>query len=663
MREESVGILPLFVIFALLSTFFHMKRISCVILILILLLPSYIALGQRNLFRNSVSLSELKTVLVPSQAWVPYPEYADREGWDRLFGDWKHAAVINADGYLDYEWKVVPASAYLEFARSGNRTVMQRPYKQNRQALTALVLGELAEGKGRFIDKIIDGAFVLCDMTSWAESAHIIFQPSGSPLPEKSLYVFDLSAGETGVLLAWTEHFFREQFDAVNPYVSQRIRSEVKTRIMDVYMDGPKQKWMALDDKPEGMAVNNWNPWCNSNALMCFMLLENDMDRYAEAVWRTMKSVDVFFNFAKTDGACEEGPSYWGLAAGKLFDYTSMLSLATASKVNLLGDPLLKNMGEYISRSYIGDGWCVNFADASAQFRDTGYEIWRYGKAVGSKEMMGFAAFLHRRHGQGLCMEGTDSFRTLENIRMHKDLEAEPALHETPAYTWYNGTEFCYMHDRKHGLSLACKGGYNAESHNHNDVGTFIFYKNNVPIFIDAGVGTYTRQTFSKERYSIWTMQSDWHNLPKINNVSQKYGKEYKASGTEFSPVTMTFSTNIAKAYPAEAAVDEWVRSYRLSRGELKISDSFRLKETRYVNQISFLTWGHVDPSRAGVVSINVKGQCARLYYDRSWFTCEVETIELDDPRLSSVWGNKLYRITLMAKTLPASGKYTFTIK
>lgn len=46
-------------------------------------------------------------------------------------------------------------------------------------------------------------------------------------------------------------------------------------------------------------------------------LLENDRDRLAKAVWRSMQSVDKFINFVKADGACEEGPSYWGHAAGK----------------------------------------------------------------------------------------------------------------------------------------------------------------------------------------------------------------------------------------------------------------------------------------------------------------------------------------------------------
>lgn len=55
---------------------------------------------------------------------------------------------------------------------------------------------------------------------------------------------------------------------------------------------------MAFQWKP-GMIINNWNPWCNSNVLQCYLLLENDRDRLAKAVWRSMQSVDKFINFVK----------------------------------------------------------------------------------------------------------------------------------------------------------------------------------------------------------------------------------------------------------------------------------------------------------------------------------------------------------------------------
>ena len=54
------------------------------------------------------------------------------------------------------------------------------------------------------------------------------------------------------------------------------------------------------------------------------MLLENNRDTLAKAVYMTMESVDEFLNYIKADGACEEGPSYWGHAPGKtLEDYIS----------------------------------------------------------------------------------------------------------------------------------------------------------------------------------------------------------------------------------------------------------------------------------------------------------------------------------------------------
>ncbi len=37
---------------------------------------------------------------------------------------------------------------------------------------------------------------------------------------------------------------------------------------------------------------------------------------------------------------------------------------------------------EYMSRSYVGNGWVVNFADASAQGGGDPLLIYRFGKAV-----------------------------------------------------------------------------------------------------------------------------------------------------------------------------------------------------------------------------------------------------------------------------------------
>ena len=159
-----------------------------------------------------------------------------------------------------------------------------------------------------------------------------------------------------------------------------------------------------------------------------------------------------------------------------------------------------------MSRSYIGNGWVVNFADASAQGGGDPLLIYRFGKAVNSDEMMHFAAYLLNGRKPYATM-GNDAFRSLQSLLCCNDLAKETPKHDMPDVTWYPETEFCYMKN-KNGMFVAAKGGFNNESHNHNDVGTFSLYVNTIPVILDAGVGTYTKQTFGKDRYTIWTMQS-----------------------------------------------------------------------------------------------------------------------------------------------------------
>ena len=147
-----------------------------------------------------------------------------------------------------------------------------------------------------------------------------------------------------------------------------------------------------------------------------------------------------------------------------------------------------------------------------------------------------------------------------------------------------------------------------------------------------------------------------------INGVPQSFGSEYKATEVKANQKAMTFSTNIATAYPEEAKVEKWTRSYRLGSKSLKIEDTFSLKETVAPNQVNFLTWGKVDISQAGIVTIEVNNVKASLKYDKALFDVSIETIQLDDPKLSNVWGSEIYRLSLTAKQQTLKGKYTFTI-
>lgn len=636
-------------------------RISLVFCLLFMLTISVRAYTERDMLQKAVGSEEqLKQILMKNQSWIPYPAYNDRAGWDALLGEkYKTALIREGEKLLNYEWLLVRATDYLEFERTGNRYVMQDRLNKNRSAINSLMFAELAEGKGRFIDQLINGVYLSCEITSWVYSAHLSRQSNHRSLPDFREQVIDLSAGGYGAMLSWVYYYFHESFDKVNPSISIYLRQTLQERILDAYMNNDSEWWLAFNWKP-GIVINNWNPWCNSNVLQCFLLLENDLDKLTKGVWRTMQSVDKFINFVKEDGACEEGPSYWQHAAGKLYDYLQILFDGTAGKVSLFQEPMIRRMGEYISRSYIGNGWVANFADASAKGGGDAQLIYRYGRAVGSDEMMHFAAYLMKGRRSSVQLGG-DTFRSFQTLLFCNELEKTVASHDVPPCTWYPETEFCYL-TNKEGWFLAAKGGFNNESHNHNDVGSFSLYVNTTPILIDAGVGTYTRQTFGKERYTIWTMQSNYHNLPVINGIPQSYGQQYKATDVICRPGRRFFSANIAKAYPEEAAINRWIRSYSLGDRQLTVTDDFSLKSAKIPNQINFLTWGKVGISVPGKVSIEAQGQKVVIDYPRN-LSVSLETIELKDIRLSRVWGGEIYRIVFKDKEIRTTGSYKFVIK
>jgi hypothetical protein len=633
------------------------RNLLSIICLLFSILPAY-AYEEQNLLQHEADKAKLASSLLLNQNWVPYPAYTDRADWDALTGTNKEAIIRKGEEALAYRWKVIVATDYLEYDRSGNRKIMENPLGENNSAFSHLVLAELAEGKGRFIDQIANGVWFYCEMTSWALSAHVgREQAEQASLPSYKEHVLELTSGDMGSFLAWTYYFLKERLDKVNPLIAERLRKNIQERILDPYMNRDNFWWQAFDAKPQTL-VNNWNPWCNFNVLSCFLLLENNPEKLATAVYRTMISVDKFINRSNADGACEEGPSYWGHAAGKLYDYLQILSMATAGKVTIFDQPMIRNMGEYISKSYIGKGWVVNFADASAQGGGEFSEIFCYGKAVKSVEMQQFAAYLYQQKSKESNGDlDRDMFRTLGDLACRGELEeTEPAVAQVKT-VWYPQTQFCYMRNAT-GFFFAAKGGYNNESHNHNDVGSFILYRDQTPMIIDAGVGTYTRQTFSNERYSIWTMQSNYHNLPMVNGVPQSFGTQYRANNVTFDSQKLLFSLDIAKAYPKEAAVKKWVKNYQLQPNGLVEEDVFELTEKKFPNQLNFLIPTKPEISIPGVVVIEKDGVKLKIKYDKNQFETGVEVITLSDIRLSNVWGKQIFLLSLKARQQQISGKY-----
>jgi hypothetical protein len=602
---------------------------------------------ERNLLSSLTDGINIRELLLPGDSWIPFPAYADREAWHMIPENLREEMIRRGEEALDFAWDIVKATDYLEFVQSGDRGIMQEPLGARQSALQNLVLAELAEGEGRFLDQIINGIWALSEQTSWSLSAHMYLQKAGYGLPDVGEPVIDLTTGEISSLFSWTHYFLEDAFDQVDTLIARRIRFEIRNRVLDVYDGRDDFWWMGFQDEN----VNNWNVWVNHNMLATILLMEEDPERKARNVFKTMRSVDEFINYYKPDGGCDEGPSYWGHAGGALFEYLELLQMGTDGKIDIFDQEIIRNIGRYICKAQIAYPYVINFADASARSGGRPGVIYRYGKSIQDTVMMAFGAFLAGKAGWGDKMPGGNLEATLANLFQLEEIRQAKAREPLIGDFYLPDLQVCGARDSggsAGGFFFAAKGGHNQESHNHNDVGNFILYYNGLPAIIDVGVGTYTRQTFSPDRWKIWTMQSQYHNTPTINGVQQEPGGQFRAENVAFDRRgrEVWFQCDIAGAYPEEAMVHNWYRTIRFRRGNsLTVTEEFLLEKRQGATTLNFMTSLTPEKGPEGLVRLQGDGFTLLLEYDRKRTELDVEKKEIRDPRLTGIWGKVVHRL------------------
>jgi hypothetical protein len=218
--------------------------------------------------------------------------------------------------------------------------------------------------------------------------------------------------------------------------------------------------------------------------------------------------------------------------------------------------------------------------------------------------------------------------------------------------------------DSTDGFYVAVLAANNGRSHSHNDTGNFVIYLDGQPVAIDVGVEAYTAKTFSKDRYSIWTMQSAYHNLPTVGGVMQHEGVEFAAtdrhyeSNDQFAKV----SFDIAHAYPKEAGIIKWIRTVTLDRVQhrVTIEEDFELERPEEV-QLSIITPYKTASDKSGVISLATPtGGTAVLTFPGTDLQPNIETIQLADADLRNSWGAEIYRILLKSHAV-AKGEWIYT--
>jgi hypothetical protein len=151
-------------------------------------------------------------------------------------------------------------------------------------------------------------------------------------------------------------------------------------------------------------------------------------------------------------------------------------------------------------------------------------------------------------------------------------------------------------------VGVALKGGNNNESHNHNDVGSYVFVLNDKSLVLDPGHENYTARTFSAKRYDSNLLNSFGHDVPMVAGELQRTGAAARAKvvKTNFTDASDTLTLDITSAYAVPELVKlerTWVYS-RVGAGSLTVADHVVFKSPQAFGTalITLGKWSQLDP-------------------------------------------------------------------
>ena len=600
--------------------------------------------------------------------YTPYSNISDRAAWEALDPEWKKETVLLGQSFLGFEWPYLSASDFLEFFRTGNRVHFEDKMFSKRHALNALILAECVENQGRFLPAVIDGIFSICDENAWNLPAHNSYERDCPqlPLPDLSDPVLDLFACETGAVLATASYLLSSVLDDFSPFLTKRIRYELERRIFIPY-----QKrhfwWMGDGISP----MNNWTIWCTQNVLLSAFLTDTDDSLRRFIFHKACQSTDFFLAEYGQDGCCDEGAQYYRHAGLCLFLVLSICDSVTGGAFRqLFSDEKIRNIASYIYRVHVADQYYINFADCSPIAGRCSAREYLFAKLTHQENMMRFAAkdcLAGQKNALLLPTENNLFYRLLSGFTA-AELKAFDCSCTCPAPNLFYPSVGLFA-SRDERLFLAVKAGDNADSHNHNDVGSFTVYKDGLPVFIDIGVESYTKKTFSPQRYEIWTMQSAWHNLPSFDGVMQKDGEHYHAADVSYSLEDSSISMDIAPAYPSESPVASYRRRARLYKEEkIHITDTFSFRDDMpHQVVLSLITYEKPkiiselsERQEISIPSAADGKDPARLFLSGGRVAA-IEEIPITDARLAIAWKHPIYRILITP--LPDSRQFDLEIR
>ncbi len=603
----------------------------------------------------------LLSMTMKAQAFfAPFPKAKEKYWRQEVPVKMRKDYVLLGEKYLDKPWESIPEELFAEYRTNGNRSRYEAASFGIRKQFACLVMAEIMEHKKRFMPAICRGFHYFIEKEPWwGIPAHY---PKAKP--QRDIQPVDLFNAETSSMLAWTLYMLGDEIDRQEKGLCEQVRSEIERRFLNPTLY-EKQGWKNN--------ANNWNTWITSNWLETALICERDTTKLSEVIKGVHADLRLFLNGYPDDGACEEGVAYWDRAGASFFESLYFLDRVYAPlHLSEAEKEKVHRMGRYLPTMHIHDLHFVNYSDASSFCIPNVNILFPFGAYENDEQMMQLAAYTGQKYDylqkpSTLFLQSGNYpvlGRELMLLFMLPQYKATPAVQPRTEDAFMPNSQIFVASNSDWLVSM--KGGTNAESHNHNDIGNFVIYYQNQPVIIDLGRDTYTSKSFSKERFTLMNCRSAYHNVPIINGYEQKDGKQYRAVHVEHTcenkgkATVSTMRLDIEKAYPAEAQAGKWQRTLTLDgiKKQVVVTDSFDYEPSAAPTELILMVCGEPHLSSNGKILL-ADGK-VELSIPMALATASWEKVAMPDGIMKGQWGDNVYRIHIVPKSSTGKGKWVY---
>ncbi len=533
-------------------------------------------------------------------------KYFTKERWQTVrthpyFKEARESLIKRADSYAVTDPPRIKFSEMHLYAECGDRNTYESRYNEYNKRVNTLFIAYMVTEDKKYLAPLYDVIWNVLDMETWTPPAHIA-ESYGLEFRYRSI---DLCSSIMGMRLAEIVHYIGDEMPEL---LERRIREQVRYRIIESY-----EKY-SHDEYRWERNRNNWNAVCTGAVFSCYFFLATDAE-IDGVLPRMLTSIEGYLSRFDDDGCCVEGYGYWRYGFTYFCIFAELLLEYTDGRINLFDNPKVHSIAKFQQNVSMNAHECISFSDSALTY-DPPVGLSHFIKKVYSDVEIA-----------PLCAEDySDSIsRTY--------LWADPALESVvfrPKSHIFEDTQWFVYHNESY--SVATKAGFNAEMHNHNDVGSFIFSKDDKVTFCDPGLGMYDAYYFRSDyRYKFVVCSSRGHSVPIING-------EYQVTGNEKSVIYDSgddrYVYSMENAYKIPT-LDKLTRAVYCETERMRLVDTAVFTESPTSFTERFVSLSPISGEQGALVCLT-----SRLIYDPTLYDVSFseETITRHGNRLETLY-------------------------